>query len=1149
MNKHVDKSQENKSHTAASSLPKLKSSGEATFQLVDNRPEAIVQQKIHESLNNSQHVQQLGAAQETANNDLGVTQLKADNPIPADFTSQEVIQKKGNNTGLPDSLKSGIETLSGLSMDDVKVHYNSDKPAQLQAHAYAQGTTIHLAAGQEKHLPHEAWHVVQQKQGRVKPTIQLKGNLKVNDDAGLEKEADIMGNNAMLPHLAITPLVVSKTPDTTVQRVRMPTTIKGTTHLVQAVHGSIFNGVQGRLLAHGTIVEVETSDKIRSRLGPNQESFRHYDAQNAPEYRWVRVISVNNIPEAANTYVRDDTFVGGATIPRGSVFTPAIDHRGRTQAGLPDRVFTPIHAPQWYERDLGYDKSSTAERKHAKLLSVAFNSPLHRLGPAMIASARDRDTAAVLVTVGSHLTHVTPWVPSNVESHGKDRHEGLKKPGEYFRTSPAHPLHQEFEDHQQLLGIYKKGVTNEPVNPGWADIATTVMGVKKMKDVERQGPLGIRVRESQNPERTARGPGAVIGHEEMARETAIMKAALLANLNLGSNPAEKTEKLKAGLDSINREERYLGEMLAKTKASIDGYSEARKVLGKQIGVATGVVKAEAAAALKAAESAAKADDDVAPKPKVETQADRDLQVLIARKKQMTEAEEHDGERVMKVTMELRQLAEAKARLTDELAVHLKYSGNPVSGLGDARLQASRTTNLRPLTAVRPPAHRASETNFASSLIENRRHVKLEHLFGTPKVRDITDRSGREHPNLVLHNPAWKKEDAGVKEIHERWKTSGLKTNLQERGSFGHHRPSISPLANNMIRVNPGLYPMSLLQWGLAHALGAEKLPPINPKMDFIHREALNVGVHHALTVIAADRRSRSPKMDRIKEFAKHNLMINLLKAQTILKAPIPNPREHRAYLAWLEKDFSKTAQVLENLNESTHLLLSARVNEEGIHGVAEEPLLLQNGPFRQFVQHTFATGGKKYRIYYVASGMQAITTGAIAAVAFKRGRNEARPAGFVGLHPYFEMRDSTAAAAGFNAKLPAETIIADLSPLDTTVGPEAQSKRAIALGLHTAVEADKTLVPVLDATTTPLGEVPAMVPHGAANYIVVESLTKYAQLGSDKALGGRIIVVGSQDFINATAAIITPVEQNADIVISRIWFESMENVRHSQLKR
>jgi hypothetical protein len=97
---------------------------------------------------------------------------------------------EANNTGLPDNLKSGIENLSGYSMNDVRVHYNSPKPAQLQALAYTQGTDIHVAPGQEKHLPHEAWHVVQQKQGRVQPTMQLQG-VSINDNAGLEHEADI----------------------------------------------------------------------------------------------------------------------------------------------------------------------------------------------------------------------------------------------------------------------------------------------------------------------------------------------------------------------------------------------------------------------------------------------------------------------------------------------------------------------------------------------------------------------------------------------------------------------------------------------------------------------------------------------------------------------------------------------------------------------------------------------------------------------------------------------------------------------------------------------------------------------------------------------------------------------------------------------
>lgn len=113
-------------------------------------------------------------------------------------TEQEPVQReeKSNNTGLPDNLKTGIENLSGYSMDDVRVHYNSDKPEQLNALAYTQGTEIYVALGQEKHLPHEAWHVVQQKQGRVQSTMQLHGE-NVNDNEGLEKEADVMGEKSI----------------------------------------------------------------------------------------------------------------------------------------------------------------------------------------------------------------------------------------------------------------------------------------------------------------------------------------------------------------------------------------------------------------------------------------------------------------------------------------------------------------------------------------------------------------------------------------------------------------------------------------------------------------------------------------------------------------------------------------------------------------------------------------------------------------------------------------------------------------------------------------------------------------------------------------------------------------------------------------
>lgn len=101
-----------------------------------------------------------------------------------------------NNTGLPNNLKNGVEALSGYSLDNVRVHYNSSKPAAVQAYAYTQGTDIHIAPGQERCLPHEAWHVTQQMSGRVSPTTSI-GGVAVNDNALLEQEADVMGAKAL----------------------------------------------------------------------------------------------------------------------------------------------------------------------------------------------------------------------------------------------------------------------------------------------------------------------------------------------------------------------------------------------------------------------------------------------------------------------------------------------------------------------------------------------------------------------------------------------------------------------------------------------------------------------------------------------------------------------------------------------------------------------------------------------------------------------------------------------------------------------------------------------------------------------------------------------------------------------------------------
>jgi len=147
-----------------------KQNREGTLEFEDNRPNEILQS--------------VAVQREEEGDEEDILQGKFEQPV----------QKK-DETGLPDDLKAGIENLSGFATDNIRVHYNSDKPSLFHALAYTQGTNIYLASGQEQHLPHEAWHWVQQMNGRVEPTTEI-GGMPVNDNAELEHEADIMGARA-----------------------------------------------------------------------------------------------------------------------------------------------------------------------------------------------------------------------------------------------------------------------------------------------------------------------------------------------------------------------------------------------------------------------------------------------------------------------------------------------------------------------------------------------------------------------------------------------------------------------------------------------------------------------------------------------------------------------------------------------------------------------------------------------------------------------------------------------------------------------------------------------------------------------------------------------------------------------------------------
>jgi len=116
------------------------------------------------------------------------------------------LRPKSGGLPLPDQVRAKMEAAFSTDFSDVRVHIGREA-SSLGAIAYTWGTNIHFAPGQynphtlqgQKLLGHELWHVVQQKNGRVKNPF--GGGVAVVQDHALEAEADRMGIKAALTQI------------------------------------------------------------------------------------------------------------------------------------------------------------------------------------------------------------------------------------------------------------------------------------------------------------------------------------------------------------------------------------------------------------------------------------------------------------------------------------------------------------------------------------------------------------------------------------------------------------------------------------------------------------------------------------------------------------------------------------------------------------------------------------------------------------------------------------------------------------------------------------------------------------------------------------------------------------------------------------
>lgn len=105
------------------------------------------------------------------------------------FSQQHPLEMKRYNGTLFAAQVHKAEEQSNISLHDLDIHVNSNRPSMYKADAMAQGTRIDLSPNHDDDFNHELIHVLQFKQGRI-PTTDRTYGVARNSNPVLEQEAN-----------------------------------------------------------------------------------------------------------------------------------------------------------------------------------------------------------------------------------------------------------------------------------------------------------------------------------------------------------------------------------------------------------------------------------------------------------------------------------------------------------------------------------------------------------------------------------------------------------------------------------------------------------------------------------------------------------------------------------------------------------------------------------------------------------------------------------------------------------------------------------------------------------------------------------------------------------------------------------------------
>ncbi len=443
-----------------------------------------------------------------------------------------------------------------------------------------------------------------------------------------------------------------------------------------------------------------------------------------------------------------------------------------------------------------------------------------------------------------------------------------------------------------------------------------------------------------------------------------------------------------------------------------------------------------------------------------------------------------------------------------------------------------------LSELKKMVNPSIDENYHDFLLRDRGQVadELGQIINTdPNPNSQYKAVGAEgHPSLIIQdiqNPH-KGEDwendflQGLNKLMQEWPILSTK-----RGSFGFPRPTVSPVAESL-RLWLGFAPKETLEANLRQALNipesqrsqsANKKSITSPK--HIHVEALKTAVRHTIIVHQNKGNIQQSKPSPLQEWLLNRLVINLHKAKYLLER-YNNPENQQIDM---NQHYLKTAAVIEKLQEYTFIYTALHFNENV--GVPKS-----KDPYEEYLSSSGFIKNKAHQVFYLDSGMQAINTATILARKFSAEQakvNEPSKMKDKENNPYFEYPGIKRELNIYQKKPDVNNYIvsADLSPVLTAPGKGPVKSDEHMKAIRNNVNEDD--IAILDVTNAPLSSVDNLIKmkhqnnNWAENFILVESLTKHQQIGADKFIMGRMIVVGSDNFIAKANEVVKPIADQA----------------------